>query len=613
MKELARNGHTSICELGGPSMSAEGNETVDLDGKVEPKRAMRFLFVHPKVAARGDYYEFPLGPAYVSSSVKAHGVACSCLNLCHDDRPVKDQLAEAIERHRIDVVCTGGMSIILGEVDAVVRATRQICPSILIVVGGAIVTSQPDVAARAIRFDFGVIGEGELAMCDLADAMMEGRSYREVKGLIVQERLCRNPGPDDASAGYLTTVAREEIAELDTLPIPDYEGFEYGQYIRTFAPTCLMPHYSAMDEPRAARIISSRSCPFSCTFCYHPLGKKYRQRSIDNVFQEVEYLRRHYQINMLYFLDELFALDRARVLMFCERIKAYGLKWSANLRVSDVDEDLLCAMKSAGAYAVGFGVESMSSRILKSMKKNTTPSQVDRALALTRGVGLGIQGNIIFGDPEESESTVKECLDWWMANRHYGIILTMVRVLPDSQIYRDAINQGLIADIDKNLRDGFPLINISKLSRKAFTRLCDFVYWFGYGYDERLLLSGEVIASERNGSDELGRPQFSVTVQCPECQAKTPYRNFTQQGALAYRGHVLVFCRSCWLRVAIRSRDAFAENYRLKHNSLLKYLLVNAIDFVACHKWAFYFLNRVRLCLFTDRRIGSLMSFIRKQ
>ncbi len=403
---------------------------------------MNFLFVTPKYVNRGQPYEFYLGLAYVSSYMKHKGFNVYCLNPCHYDNPIEKQLFEQINRQKIDVVCTGGMSIHFNQINNILYTVKKIKPEIITVVGGAIITSDPKLALENMQIDFGIIGEGEETMAELADALCNKKDVNKVRGLAFFNKQ-----------KLIITQEREPISNLDLLPIPDYEGFEYDHFVGLFSPTSHGIMSTIIDEVRHGRIVASRSCPFSCTFCYHPLGKKYRLRSLDNVFYEIDYLVERYSITILGLQDELFSFDKQRMYEFAQRIKKYNIKWMAQLRVNDVDDKVLKALRDSGVYLISYGIESLSDTILKSMNKKITVSQIENALRLTRNNNIAIQGNILFGDPAETEETIKESLDWWKSHPEYGLNLSMIITLPDAPIYKYAIAEGLIKDKLQYMKD----------------------------------------------------------------------------------------------------------------------------------------------------------------
>ena len=505
---------------------------------------MNFLFVTPKVAYRGYTYEFYLGLAYVSSYMKHRGFNVFCLNTCHCDDPIEQQLSEYINNKQIDVICTGGMSLNFRQISVILKAAKKIKSKIITVVGGAIITSDPRLALENMQIDFGIIGEGEETMADLADALCNGRDVNKVKGLAFF----------DKKNNLIITEHRCPISDLNALPIPDYEGFEYGYFVNMFAPTS--GNCSILDEVRPAGIIASRGCPFSCTFCYHPL-KEYRQRSLDNVFKEIDYLVERYDITVLGLMDELFAIKKERMYEFAERIKKYNIKWEAQLRVSNVDEKSLKALKDSGAYLISYGIESLSNKILKSMQKKITKAQIEKALKLTRDAKIAIQGNIIFGDPEETEETIKESMEWWLNHPEYGVSLSMISTLPDAPIYRYAIANGLIKNKIQYMKQGFPIINLTRLADRRFKEIRKFVYNFN---QDATRYRGKVIYSKKEPEKHNGKDVFSIKIECPECHNASEYRNMVQ---FSFDEYIRIICRDCHARFRVKTKECFSENFSL--------------------------------------------------
>ncbi len=508
---------------------------------------MNFLFVAPKYVNRGQKYEFYFGLAYVSSYMKHKGYNVFCLNPNHYDIPLEQQLSEYINKNQIDVICTGGMSIHFNQINKVLDAAKKIKPEIITVAGGAIITSDPGLALENMQIDFGIIGEGEETMADLADALCNGRDVNNVRGVTYF----------DSKNDLILTEKRDPIHDLDKLPILDYEGFEYDYFVSLFSPADLY-HFTILDEVRPAYLSTSRSCPFSCTFCYHPLGNKYRQRTLDNVFKEIDYLVEMYNVNLLIILDDLFSVDKIRMYEFAERIKKYNINWSPQLRVADVDDKVLKTLKDSGVFAISYGIESVSDKILKSMRKRTTKVQIENALKLTRDAKIAIIGNIIIGDPEETEETAKESIDWWKSHPEYGINLSMIYTIPDSPIYRYAIANGLIADKLEHMKNNFPIVNLTKISNKKFEEIQGFVYTCQR--EDKYLTVGKVTNSKIESKNPDKGNVFKIEIKCPICHNISEYKNMHQT---SFNIHFLVICRNCFTRLRVNTRECYPENYTL--------------------------------------------------
>lgn len=470
-----------------------------------------YLLVLPKEAAKvsGGYNVFPIGIAYVSAYIKSRGHNVFTANLEFHDGSTHDALKRLIETHAIDVLGTSGLSRDYPRLKDLIDIARAIKPDIKIVVGGGIISGDPEPAMIALDADFGVIGQGEITMHELATALNNDQPYGNVPGLIFKH-----------GDGYVTTEVRKDIKDLDLLPFPDYDGFSY-------------PEYMKQTNHEAAYITASRSCPFKCTFCFHPSGDKYRKRSLDNIFQELDMLVAKYPFQVLQVSDELFAPKRDRVIEFCKRIAPYKLKWAVQLRVCDVDEELLKLMRDSGCISISYGIESADDRILTSMVKKITLAQIERALELTYNTGIDIQGSLIFGDAAETKETVENSLKWYDKHSHYVLDLNMIHIFPGTVLYKNALARGILEDPVKFLTDGCPLINVSRLTDQEYRDLSSNLYERNMRakYEPRIFEIGDIgedgscVASmtcNRCGSSfSAGADTLHIQrVSCPECRQR---------------------------------------------------------------------------------------------
>ena len=147
------------------------------------------------------------------------------------------------------------------------------------------------------------------------------------------------------------TPPRPLIQDIDPLPWPDYDGVEMDKYVdlngNTDGGGLLFSHH---DDPRMVPIMTSRGCPFKCTFCcYELIETKYRARDLDDVMAEVEHLIERFGINTLFISDDLFSLKKSRMMEFCERIKPLNLNWQCSLRVKPLERETLEIMRDAAA------------------------------------------------------------------------------------------------------------------------------------------------------------------------------------------------------------------------------------------------------------------------
>lgn len=430
---------------------------------------MNVLYIIPRYRTYGieGHYVMPMGILYVSAYVKKSGIAnVYTLNLNHVSGEEYDILQSYITKNKIDFVGLGGLSGEYSDIVKVVSLVRKIDHNMIIQVGGGIMTADPVVTMQAMPdVDFGIIGEGEQTSVELIDAIARKLDLTSVNGIIYR---CEN--------GLRITNRRVEIDNLDTLPFPDYEGFNYAEYLR------LNPDLS--DEGKKysqVSVIGGRSCKYNCTFCFHPSGSKYRQRSLDSIFSEIDYLVRNYDISYIALREELFATDNERVRQFCERVRVYDFDWSIQLRIDSINKELVDLLKNTRCRYLFVGVESADDRVLKSMRKGITLAQIERALDMLRDAGLNSRSGVIFGDEVETFESAMFTLNWFKKNyTKYRMFVDMIIAFPGSALYKRACESGVIPNPVEFLKDGCPIVNVSKMNDKEFVDLVTIIEKMNY-------------------------------------------------------------------------------------------------------------------------------------
>jgi radical SAM superfamily enzyme YgiQ (UPF0313 family) len=440
-----------------------------------------------------DNFLMPYGIMYVSSAMKKGGFDVYTKNLTYIKHSISDYLKKAITENQIDCVMLGGFSWQCSLMRHIFRTCKEIKPDIVTVAGGGIITTEPYVAMQAMEeADIGVIGEGELTSCELAESLEAGYGLFNVKGIIWR----------DCSGNLVMNEKQNVIDDLDQISYPDREGFGYSIFL-------------SESPQNYFGIFSSRSCPYNCTFCFH--HEKYRYRNLDSIFTEIDDIVEKYHPQYLHFYDELFSIDKERVLEFCKRITPYSIPYEIYMRVPDVTEELVKALRDSGCAAIGLGLESYSDKILKSMKKNITPAQIDSALRIVKDVGVGLLGNFILGDIEDTEETAEASLNYRASHPEYNINAYMIRTLPGSEIYKKAVKKGIIKDETEFLRDDCPYINISVLTDERWKELSEM-------FNETAMYAEDYVTDYELSI--LSTKDYGLaiyTMKCPHCHENTQF------------------------------------------------------------------------------------------
>ncbi len=506
------------------------------------KKKLNFLLVIPRLVLNiGDGYSFPLGIPYISSSMKKAGFNVITLNLNHQEGEVFDVIKHQIDKNKIDVVATGGLSFQYNTIRSVIEAAKKADKSILTIVGGGIITSDPETAMKALEYaDYGVIGEGEITICELCRALEDRAELRGVDGLVYK-----------SNKGYSITGPRSEIEDIDSIPWPDYEGFELEKF---FAAS---PGISGLNRKNTVFMIASRSCPYNCTFCFHTVGRKYRQRSLESFFEELDYMVSRYNIEYICLADELFGHKIERVKKFCEMMRKYNIRWWAQFRVDNITPGLLSVLKGSGCDVMSFGLESADNRILKSMRKGTTLEQIERSLKLVYDAGISLEGAFIFGDIEETWETANNTLNWWRKHSEYKINLNLITVYPGSYLYKYACDKGIISDRVRFLKEGCPQINVSKLKDEEYSELIKNIM-------EAPMTLAKVLSTVEVSHIDYKTGRLNVTGVCTACRNKNYWDNiklFTTN---------FLGCKKCGQRYNMVLPRELRENIDNNINKLLE-------------------------------------------
>ena len=335
----------------------------------------------------------PLGLSYLAAVLEKNHYQVDVID-CQVLKPTREELEDEIIKRQPDMVGITSTTLTYKPALEIVKTAREARPDCLIILGGSHVTIMDEQSLREQpEADIVVRGEGEQTMLELAHHISKSnlKDFHAVAGITFRknEQIVRTPN-------------RPFIKNLDELPYPAHKYFPLKKY-RLFGKTYLP-------------IITSRGCPFQCTFCLasRMCGKQFRARSPKNVVDELEWLRDTHGADAFAFYDDTFTFDRKRAQEICEEMKArkVGLPWDCRTRVDRVSEEVLARMGAANCQLIHFGVESGSQKILDAMRKGTTVEQNEKAITWAKEAGISVAISVVVGYPGETEDMLKQTLDF---------------------------------------------------------------------------------------------------------------------------------------------------------------------------------------------------------
>jgi len=343
----------------------------------------------------------PIGLLYVAASAKRHhpDLHLEVLETSLDAR-TDEQLAAKLLEINPDLVGIRSISLFEDELKRTASVVRQTL-NVPIVGGGPIATAKRTSLLKAIpEIDLLVVGEGEFTFAHLlAGTATSGLILRQGDGFL---------DLGDGTAGD----------NLDDLPFPDYGLIDLEKYDH---------HLSyAYNYRRQGVMLTSRGCPFLCTYCNTFAGKEARLRSADNIVTEMEQLSRNHDIDDFYFVDDIFNLSRQRTEAVFRKIIALKQNWRLyfvnGLRADLMTRELVDLMAEAGTVWVTYAIESGSPRIQKLVKKNMHLDKASEIINQSQDRGLVVNVNTMYGFPTETSAEAQATLDY-LAELHMPSLL----------------------------------------------------------------------------------------------------------------------------------------------------------------------------------------------
>jgi anaerobic magnesium-protoporphyrin IX monomethyl ester cyclase len=387
---------------------------------------LKVLLINPRVNLPIDVRASPpLGLAYLAAMSEQRGDSVRVL-----DMEVEDTSPQQVaQEHPPDVIGITATTVQIKDAWQVAQALKQTTQA-TIVLGGPHPTFLAAESVERPEIDVVVRSEGELTWLDLCAQLERSESLEGVDGVTYQRDGQVVSNPD-----------RPVIDDVDSLPFPAHHLFRIDRY------TNLQP---TLDDVEGASypILTSRGCPYRCTYCSQILPRKWRPRSPENVVSEWRWLVRDLGAKEIGVLDDSFNIDRQRVLDICDLIIAEGLNhvpWIMinGIRANLVDEELLGRMREAGCIRTAFGVESGNQRILDTViGKRLTLDQVRAAFKAAKAVGMETIGFFIIGLPGETEQTMDDTIHFACELDPVVANFSMATPFPGTEMHKQVVESG---------------------------------------------------------------------------------------------------------------------------------------------------------------------------
>jgi len=375
-----------------------------------------------------DDNNFPLGPAYLASTLKkdGHDVEIYSQDVFHNSN---EELAEHLDSNTYDMI---GLGFLAGRYVETVRPLSEVIrrhkKNAKFVLGGSGVSPIPEYILADTLADIAVIGEGERIisplLTDIADNTLRHKkriAWRDGTNIHVGER-------------------EPPVRRLDSLEFPAWDLFSMEEYISGISPP------GSSNSDRAMSLISSRGCIGECSFCYR-MEKGIRLRSIRNVREEIEQLQDKYGITYLQFHDEMLIPNEERLKEFTDMINnlATPISYGGQSRVELAKNPrMLKMLKDSGCKILNMGQESLSQEVLDLMGKRVKVADNYEAAEKTIEAGIDPGLNFIWANPGDTLGSLDNIVQFLIDYDTLAQLRTIrpPTPFPGSPLYYQAIAEG---------------------------------------------------------------------------------------------------------------------------------------------------------------------------
>jgi len=340
-------------------------------------------------------YMPPLGLGYIASVLEGQGHEVELISLTTLPVPRLSEIQERVRRFRPAVVGHTVLSPSANSSRTLFQAIRSVDPNVVLVAGGAHPTALPEHSLSWLGADIAVLKEGEHTFGELVDALEKGRDVAGVDGIAYRK-----------NGAVRLTGMRPFETNIDVFPFPAWHLIKPETYPQ-------VPPQGMLKDPPATMMITSRGCPYECSFCasFRTMGRAHRLRDPAKVLDEMELLKDRHGIREIMLVDLNFTFTRSHAVAVCNEMlkRDFKITWKtlSGFRIDHVDEELLRLFKQTGCYQVIFGIESFNQSSLDRLNKALDVRIVHEKIAMAKRIGMNTASFFIIAMPGETEEQAR--------------------------------------------------------------------------------------------------------------------------------------------------------------------------------------------------------------
>jgi anaerobic magnesium-protoporphyrin IX monomethyl ester cyclase len=410
---------------------------------------MRVALINPRFRLPIDTRTSPhLGLAYLGAVSQQRGDIVRVYDADVETTPLRDFVLE----FRPDIA---GITANTPQVKQAWRtaATIRETADIPVVLGGPHVSVESEnldfESLRQPGIDIVVRGEGEATWIEICNRLEEWKRDQEDQSTGNLFSPPHRVWESVLGISYRTSDGNLQrnpeappIRDLDGLPWPAYDLFKMDRY------TSLQPATDAVEGARSFSLMTSRGCPYRCTYCSQSvMPVRWRARSPENVLAEWRHLVRERGAQEIGVLDDsaniqMKRLERLSDLLIAEQLHHVPWIFVNGIRANLATEAFLARLKAAGLKRLAFGVETGDPDILVSIEKRTDHDTIRQAFRNAKAVGLETIGFFIIGLPGDSRASMQRTIDFAIELDPLIANFSMMTPYPGTKVYEMVKSEG---------------------------------------------------------------------------------------------------------------------------------------------------------------------------
>lgn len=403
----------------------------------------KFMFLVPNTSWFGkrQWMWFTQAIPILVPILKQYGVMLEILEANIDELTLEETGAR-IKQFNPDIVGIPNLSVeYWRQAHYAAKLVKDINPNIITIMGGAHPSSLPYKVMTDKNIDYIIMAEGEERLPRFLDILQSDKEFSKMDGIGYRK-----------NGKVVINQPTSWIEYLDSLPLPDYSMFDWHKVMTTEQKNTVGLGFR---ESPVGMIMTSRGCPYRCSFCAKSMGNKIRLRSAGSVIKELDMLINEYGVKEIIFIDDEMYVNKKRAIEIIEGLAKYNISWkNIHQAAWNLDLELLKLMKNTGCYQVVISPESGNERVLKKIiHKPGSKEHIRNVVKWCKELDLEINTHYVFGFPGETWEEIRDTCNFAAELDADETKFAIATPFPGTELFRKAVEGGYLSEDFEWYRD----------------------------------------------------------------------------------------------------------------------------------------------------------------